>query len=199
MPRKPRKLSRPQALPERITGPVWGFDLGRRTGWAKGLPGAPPVSGVWELKGDRSEAFGAFMGHLQAAWKDERPALVSAEAALTLAAFMKVSKGNQDVVQVHYGLHAILVGMCSRWNIPFISGHNATYRLHFIGRGRLGERHLTKAAVVNRCHLIGVVPKTCFDEDRCDACAVQDWAAFTYGQRSASVKELFLTGEVYRR
>ncbi len=197
-----RPNRRPKTPPppiERVTGPVWGFDLGRRTGWAHGRPGEAVRSGVWELKGERDDAFAAFMGHLQAAWKDERPALVAAEAPLTLAAFMHVNKGNEDTVQVHYGLHAILRGMCRRWSIQFVAGHNATYRKHFLGVGRLGERALTKAAVVNRCHLLGIVPKDCFDEDRCDSAAVHDWACATYGQRSASIQELYLTGETYRR
>ena len=194
--RKPRK---PPRQIERVTGPVWGFDLGRRTGFSHGLPGAPPVSGVWELKGTLGEMGATFMERIQTAWKEVRPALVAAEDTLTLAALMKLSRGNENVVKVHYGLSMILASMCDRWSVPFIPGHNATYRLHFIGRGRLGERHLTKAAVVNRCHLIGIMPKDCFDEDRADSLAVQDWACATYGQRSASIQELYLTGEVLRR
>lgn len=52
-----------------------------------------------------------------------------------------------------------------------------------------------KASVVARCHLMTLIPSDCFDEDRCDAIAVQDWAANTFGQRAASIKELYFVGE----
>lgn len=183
--------------PDRVTGPVWGLDLGQRTGWAVSRPGEKPKSGTWVLKGPRdpqSRAFGEIMRVLQDAWKVERPELVVAEAPLTLAAFIKL-RNSEDNVQMHFGLRGVIQGMCDRWNVEFIASHNATCRLHFIGAGRMGERQLTKNAVVRRCQVLGLVPTTCFDEDRCDALAVQDWAAYTHGQRCASIKELHLFGE----
>ena len=188
----PNKVSPP---PDRITGDVWGLDLGRRTGWAFGKPGEVPQSGTWEFDGDLGDACGGLLRNLQTAWKSSYPELVVAEAPLTLAAFLKLHSSEANV-QMHFGMHAIVRGLVSMWpRARFVPANNATVRKHFMGVGRMGTRELTKAAVIHRCQILGLVPRTQFDEDRCDAIAVQDWAAFTFGQRAASISQLVLTGE----
>ena len=179
---------------ERVTGPIWGLDLGRLTGWAHGPPGEIPTSGTWKLKessAPQDEAFATLIDNTQGAWKEKKPAMVAVEAPLTLAAMFK-KNNSEDGVLMAFGLRAIIRGMCWRWNIKFVEVNNATSRKHFIGVGRVGERQLTKDAVVRRAQLLKLVPADCDDEDRCDALCIHDWAAATYGQRAASINELHL-------
>jgi hypothetical protein len=176
----------------KIRGPIVGLDLGRKTGFAIGLPGETPRSLSINLnkgKGGRSVTFGNLIGFLDGEFRKERPALVVKEAPVSLQAFKTLGMG-EAVVRGTYALHGIVEGLCARWKIPCREEHDATVRKHFIGKGRLGKREATKAAVISRCWQLGYLPRGEHDEDRADACAVWDWACAHVAM--IAPKELFL-------
>lgn len=185
-----------------VTGIIQAIDLAQRTGFAIGSPGAMPRSGavvLKEKKERRDIAMGSLIAWLQDEWKGEKPALVIREAPLPLAAYKRgksdtigTADASQDTVQISYGLHGILEGMCNRYGIQLVDAYPARTRKHFIDAGNMGSRELTKRAVIERCWLLGYFPRSTFDLDRADACSVWDWAAATYGQRSGA---LHLFGE----
>ncbi len=182
-----------------VKGEIHTFDLGQRTGFCFGAPGSRPRrSGSVILKGrgqPQAVAFGNFIWFLQEEWSRGVPEMIVAEEAMSLAAMNRLDAG-QAVVDMHYGLHAILRGMAHRFGRTVTASHPGTVREHFLGMGRVpGGRDATKAALVARCHLIGLMPRGSNDDDRADAISIWDWASATFGQRSAVMAQLFLTGE----
>jgi len=182
-----------------VKGEIHAFDLGQRAGFAFGVPGdRPRRSGAVVLKRKdepQAVAFGNLIYFLEDEWRRGVPEMVVAEDALSLAAMERVN-ASQAVVTMHYGLHAILRGMAHRYGRTVTVVHPATARKHFLGMGRVpGGRDETKAAVVARCHLLGVMPQSSNDDDRADAICNWDYASATYGRRSAVMSKLYLTGE----
>lgn len=180
-----------------LTGIIYGVDLGVSSGVAEGRAGEKPRSYSVVLKKPdehRAVAFSNLIAFLDERFRAERPQLLAKEAMLNLRAFKNLGSA-EATVRLTAGLHAIVEGMCGRYGIPWRDVHDATFRKHFLGRARMGTREETKAAVVSRCHLLGVMPRDCTDEDRADAIAVHDWACATFGRRSVSMADLFLFGE----
>lgn len=177
-------------------GCIFALDLGVNTGFAIGGPGdASPVSGSVALKKagqERRVALGNMIAWLDAEWRKQRPALVVKEAPLVLGGFGK-RKNSQETVLMTYGLHGVVEAMCERFSLRLEDVHNATVRKHFIGRGRMGDRNATKVAVIQRCRLLGYMPKGCVDDNRADALAVWDYAAHVFSR--ARSKKLFLFDE----
>lgn len=176
-----------------LIGSIFCLDLAQRCGFAAGPVGDIPRSGAVLLKkpGEhRAIALGNLIAWMNTEWSRERPALVVKEAPLPLQAYR--DRGNSEAaVLMAYGLHGVVEAMCSRFGLRLEQAHPATIRKHFIGKGRMGARDATKAAVVQRAQLLGFMPKDCFDEDRADAIAVWDWAAAHFGGRAANVLHLF--------
>jgi hypothetical protein len=180
-----------------ITGPVYALDLAVRTGLAVGPPGALPWSASLVLKRpdqQKDVAYSNLIAFLSEQWTAAPPALVVKEAMLHLQAFLKLGN-SEDVPKMHAGLHAIVEGLCVRFGIPWRDVSDSTVRKHFVGKGRLGDRASTKAAVVARCHLLGMLPKGCRDDNRADALATWDYACATFARGSVSTERLFLFGE----
>jgi hypothetical protein len=182
----------------RITGLIYSLDLGVVSGFAKGRPGDAPVSGSVRLKAPKEGievAHANLIAFLQEQFAEEAPALLVKERIMSLEAFKQLNMG-QDVVYAHAGYHAIVAGMCGRYGIPWEDVPDSTARKHFIGKGRLGNREATKAAVIDRCHVLGLMPKDCRDDNRADALCNHDFACATYGGRAASIGafQLFAQG-----
>lgn len=183
-------------------GLVYALDLGVRTGWCKGRPGAEaPISGSVTLKDtdqDRAIAFAGLLKFLNEDWSTDRPAIVVKERMFSLQASAE-RNNSEAMVRMHAGLHAVVEAMCVRFRIPFDREQHepaaSTVRKHFLGRGNMGSRSETKAAVIRRCHLLSLIPDDCIDDNRADAVATWDWAASTFARRSASTERLFLFGE----
>lgn len=176
---------------------VFALDLAVNTGWAHGEPGAVPASGAVRLKkpGEgRDIAFSNLMAFLSDRWSAERPALVVKEAMLPLEAFRTIGNA-ESTVRMHAGMHAIVEGMCVRYGIDWREASDSTIRKHFLGKGRLGDRASTKAAVVERCHVLRLMPRDVTDDNRADALAVHDFACATFCRRSVSVSTLHMFGE----
>lgn len=172
-------------------GTIFSLDLAVHAGYAIGAPGERPRSGSVILKKPnehRAIAFANLFRFLNEHWSEERPSLVVKEAPLPLQAFR--SLGNAAfTVRVTHGLHAIVEGMCAMFAIRFEDMPDATVRRHFIGKANCGNRAATKAAIVQRCHLLGYMPKDCRDDNRADALATWDYAAAT------TPNKLYLFGE----
>lgn len=173
------------------TGIILALDLASRTGWASGVPGTLPDSGCVILKKPdepRAVACGNLIHWLQARLTERRPALVVCEAPFSLQAF--ASHQNAELtVRMTLSLHGIVEGMCMRHGIRHQEFHPATIRKHFVGKGRMGSRTESKIAVIQRCHLLGYMPKECRDDNRADALATWEFAAAT------TPSKLFLFGE----
>lgn len=177
-----------------MLGLVYALDLGTRSGFAKGRPGDAPISGALILKRRdeaRAVALGNLLAYLNDEWSQDAPALVCTEAPMTLEAFRQLHSSEANV-RMHHGLHAVVEALCARFGCRLIEAHNATVRKHFLGIGRLGNREDTKAAVVRRCHMLGLMPRDKNDDDRADAIALFDWACATFGNRSVSTQNLVL-------
>jgi hypothetical protein len=174
-------------------GAILALDLGIQMGWCQGpsnsgsvrlrAPGAP--EGVAE-----GNLIAWLHGHLYL----HSPEVVVKESPLSLQGFAN-THNSQEIVERTYGLHRIVLGMCNRFGIRCESVHPSTYRKHFIGRANCGARQDTKAAVIERCHLLKYLPRGCIDEDRADACAIWDWATAHFGRRRHGAKDLHLFGE----
>jgi hypothetical protein len=184
-----------------ITGTIIALDLGTNLGVACGRAGSKPECCSVRLKtaGEhRAVAFSNLLDFLVGRFEAHLPALVVKEKMLHLAALMKVSGGSDDNFRMHAGLHGVVEGLCGRYGVAWTEAADSTVRKHFLGRAKLGDRAATKAAVVARCHLLGLLPKGCGDDNVADAAATWDWAAATYGRESATTRELFLFGEQAR-
>ena len=177
---------------------VMAFDLATHSGWACGSSGEQPRSGVITLKkaGARREvAFANFVAWLQERIPEHQPDLIVKEAPLALEAF-HIVRSSEDNVRIQFGLHAILEAMAERFGVDVLDAPMASVRKHFIGHSHMGERAKTKGAVVQRCHVLGYMPKDCMDDNRADALAVWDWACAVHGRQRP--KELVMFGEESR-
>jgi hypothetical protein len=185
-------------MADRITGVIWAFDLGMAAcGFAHGRPGEKPVSGVIRLKRSSEPpdvAFWNLILFLNERWHDERPAYVVKERMLALQAFLEMGNG-EAVPKSHAALHGIVEAMCRGFDVPWVDISDSTVRKHFIGVGRMGTRRETKAAVVQRCHVLGLMPREVMDDNRADALATHDYACSTLGRRSTSMSRLVFFNE----
>lgn len=177
-----------------MSGLILALDLGTRCGFAYGAPGDHPTSGAVLLKkkGEPADVvFGNFIAFLQQTFDDVSPSLVVKEAPFSLQAFSE--RGNSEAgVLMAFGMHAITRGMCQRYGITCEQAYAATVRKHLLGKARMGTRDTTKAAVVERCKLLGILPADSNDDDRADALATHDWACANFGSRAASISNFAL-------
>ena len=177
---------------------IFALDLATNTGFAVGAPGTRPRTGTIRLKRPdepQDVAFGNLIYWLNEEWTRDRPQLVVKEAPFSLQAF-KERTNSQSGVELAYGLHAIVRGMCSRFGVRCEQAHPATIRKHFIGTAKLGDRAATKAAVIQRCRLLKLVPADCNDDNRCDAAATHDYACAVLCRRPPG--KLVMFGEEAR-
>lgn len=184
-------------MSERVTGLIYTLDLGISSGFARGKPGDVPASGTVKLKKtgeDMAVAFSNLIAFLADEFATHRPVCLVKEQVKPLEAFKQMGM-SQAVVYAHAGYHAIVEGLCGRFGIPWQDLSEATARKHFIGKAHRGNRDDTKAAVVGRCHLLGLMPKDCDDDNRADALCIHDWACVNFGGRAASIHNFHLFGQ----
>jgi hypothetical protein len=166
-------------------GIIIALDLGVRMGAAIGPAGSAPVAVSVELKRSnqpRAVAFANLVAWLDGRIRDHRPALIFREKMLPLQAFKKL--GNAEAtIRMQAGLHAIVEGICGRYGIRCEEKADSTIRCHFLGIARMGDRKSTKAAVVRRCHLLELLPRSCSDDNMADAIAAFDFASATFMRR----------------
>jgi hypothetical protein len=181
---------------------ILSLDLAQRTGFADGEPGAPPQeSGAIVLKkpGDPQEvAFRELDRFLRRRFLGPlKPDLVVREAPFNLAAYARYRNG-QAQVEMAFGMRAIVLGLCSAFEIRCETADVRTVRKHILSRGVPdGTRDEVKLLVIKRCKLVGLMPKDApDDDDRGDAIAQWCWACDVFGRKQP--QELFLFGETLR-
>ena len=126
---------------------------------------------------------------------EERPELVIYEAPLPIGALMDVGddgkigyRSSPKTISLLNGLADGVEVICGPYGIRTAIGNVQTVRKHFLGQARPEE---PKAAVIKRCHLMGLMPDDCYDDNRADALALWDYAAATYGRRAPAELVLF--------
>ena len=160
-------------------GSIMALDIGVNLGVAHGAPGAIPESYAVKLKkADQSPAVALanLVAFLQVSFTAQRPSLLVKEAPPPLQAFANMGNA-ETTVRLTLGLHAVAEAIAVRYGVSWQEVHDSTARKHFIGRGRMGTRKATKAAVVARCHALGYFGEGVKDDNRADACCVFDWAS----------------------
>jgi hypothetical protein len=178
-----------------IDGLILALDLATECGWAIGHPrDKVPRSGAANLK-QRGEKRRDVMGNLGALFdsliRPEKPKLVVVENHIPIPAYFAMKDGTRRIEFDLYQ-HGIIEMMTARYGIDFHAVHMAIVRAYFIGHGNMGTRPDTKAAVVQRCHVLGLMPKESHNDNRADAIATWFWAAGVFGSR---IGELYLFGE----
>lgn len=181
-----------------ITGTVLALDLSTNTGFAIGAPGTKPRSGTVVLKDPEDDAVRAAR-NLACFIRDqiafERPELVVYEAPLPVAA-MRANNNAGWTIAMAWQLVGAVNAICGPYGIRTVAARCDTVRKHFIGQANCGNRKDTKQAVINRCHVLDLMPKKSRDDNRADAIATWDWACTTYGGKSPSSEKFALFGQV---
>lgn len=172
-------------------GTILALDLGVRLGFCLGSPEGGASATVSDAKILRTPHEPSNMGlatlldWLNKLIVKDKPILVVKEKRLTFMGFER-KKTSADTMDSQIKLHGIVEAMCGFHGVEFRDVARPTICKHFIGTGAL-KRKEGKLAVIQRARLLGYVPKSCIDDDRCDAVALWDWAA----AHSADVLHLF--------
>lgn len=180
---------------------ILALDLARKTGWAYGTAGSKPHSGIRVLRSTSedvevgADALGSFIVCL---FEKERPDLIVYEAPIPPHQNNDADKENKirrsvkSIEQPPMLVGAVRsMAFCN--NIRIEKVWPSTWRKHFLGRANFGNRQKTKEATVERCRLLGYIPKDrvirnktsdpLFDE--CDALGIWDFASSKYGRVAA--------------
>lgn len=165
---------------------IYALDLATKTGFAIGAPGAKPRSGVVKLKDPEDEAARAMRNigcFLRDQFTVETPDLVVYEAAMTSGAML--NHGNASVTaDFAWQLVGAVEAICGCYGVRTVPANVQTVRKHFTGRARYDSRKEAKRAVVQRCHLLGLMPRAKNDDNQADALAIWNWAEARYGRRA---------------
>ncbi|MCF1502174.1 hypothetical protein L0F51_00135 [Afifella sp. H1R] len=157
------------------------LDIATNTGFATGQPGALPRSGVVRLKKRDDEPMRAPRN--LACWLRDQfvlslPHMVIYEAPMATGAMLEAGNASRTA-DLTWMLVGAVEAVCGAYGIPSKTVNVQTVRKHFTGRARWGDRQKAKRAVIERCHLLGLIPGDCRDDNRGDACAIFDWASAT--------------------
>jgi hypothetical protein len=182
-----------------------GLDLGVSTGFAFGPAGAKPRAGFVILKrrGENQDiAFSNLIAWLYDEWTPRdgtrrAPHVLACEKPMTLGAFSRV-RSSEDNVLMHFGLRAIVLGMCRRFGVEAVPVGRSTVMKHFVGNGGL-NREDGKVACLARCRQLKLMRADQYSEDTADAVAVWDWLVSTRGGRMGALNELVLFPDTKRR
>lgn len=180
---------------------LWAFDVGNQCGFACGeIDDRSPQSGSWVLRrASEHRAVGTYnlIKMLNDLWSEEKPLMVVKEAPIEVSGMMRLGNGAHGILTTHI-LHGHIETMCQAYGVPFENVPAATVRKHFVGFGNL-KRDDAKRMALERCHLVGHLPRDCRDLDRAEACAVWDYGAATaLSKKKLHGNELYLFGEVAR-
>lgn len=180
---------------------ILALDLGLRVGCAFGTIGDKPSAIAVTLRPrgcSRGTAFYNFLAWFGEKVREVRPTLIVKEALLPVGALANKREkaiSSQASVEITYFLHGAAEAIAAAHVTRIESGHVATVRKAFIGKGRVGNRADMKVAVIARCHLLRWLPRDCDDHDKADALALWEWARGAFFSRAS---ELYLYGEEAR-
>lgn len=171
---------------------ILGMDLASTTGYAIGPSGGVPTSGAERLKRP-SEAKAIAIANLIRLLERllaQRPAYVVKEAMMPIAAMLK-RRNDMHNIELQSALHLVTEAVCLLHKIQCVSEGASTIRKHFIGKANCGDREETKRAVVQRCQVLGFMPRSRTSNDQGDAIATWDWGCATFARRSPKLLTLF--------
>jgi len=170
---------------------ILAIDPATILGFAYGESGDIPKSGSVRLKGRGDSvdvaAFNA-LAFLRDTFVLDKPDLCCIEHYMN-----PVAQKSADAIILQIMVFGAIVAVCRSYGVRVEAPHRATVLKHFIGKANMGERALTKQAVIKRAIALRYVPHGCSDDNRCDAVALFDFAAATFAR--AAPRELVFFGE----
>lgn len=168
------------------------LDLATVTGFAVGPPGKIERSGSVRLKKPKEEPFvaGENIGmFLRDMFVLDKPSHIVIEAPLPVGA----TPGGEAAI-LQWGVAFVVSAMAKFYCMDFRTANATRVRQHYTGKSRWGSREEGKRRVIERARLLGHMPADCADDNRADACAVHDFASFTWFGAKPPAK-LVLFGE----
>lgn len=181
---------------------ILALDMATRTGVAHGRAGDVPRVQVVRLKQPSEPlevASNNLFKFLRNACAFDRPDLIIYEAPwdpnVQRAKEKDGSRGRQNAnsTVLPYKLQTAVEIYADGMGIRCVSSNRQSVLKHFTGRARWGTREAAKKAVIDRCHLLGLLPRTVRDDDRADAIAIHDYACALYARMPP--RELTMFGE----
>lgn len=170
---------------------ILALDLAVHTGFAEGLAGSIPESGVIRLKrpadGPEIAAF-TIAAWLRERIGDSRPDLVIVEAYLPPGGHKSA-----DSIIIQYMIHGAVHAFCRCHDIRIESISAPTIRKHFCGRAHAGERSETKLMIIRRAQALNYLPRDCMNDNQADAIAAWSYAECHFCR--IAPKSLVLFGE----
>jgi hypothetical protein len=169
------------------------LDLASETGFVNALAGErTPRCGTWKLKrsgDDAQRSFRKLGQFLRDEMVLERPDIVFIEAPVNLGAFLEkdetAPKGarfrtSSDTISMLHGLVAVVHAICGGcYGITCVQANVQSVRRHFLGVARPQD---PKRAVVDRCHVLGYLPRENRNHNIADALALFDWGCATHAR-----------------
>ena len=178
---------------------IMGLDLATNTGWCLGAPDERPRVDTKRLmtKSDvvevAAENLGRFIRDV-CFIESERPDLIVYEAPISpFAGHADQRQRSIESIVMPPELVGAVRGGAACYGIRCIGAHAATIRKHLIGRANMAGRDATKNAVIDRCHVLKLLPPSCRNDNMADACAVWEYACAKYARKRSA--ELILFGE----
>lgn len=201
------------------TGPgtmkILALDPATHTGWCWGETDSAPKSGWVDLRPNKGDPASLvpyrLMGFLRDVGSYGLPDLIVYEEPIAIGALTKFDRPqNEETAKMPYYLESAIFIWCIAKNVEFRAVHQATYRAHFLGKGRKTDPSLSKdkkrlelkKLMLERAKLLGYIGKDRFPTradasdglyDQADACGLWDYAAATWGKRIE--RELHMFGE----
>lgn len=174
---------------------ILAFDLATCTGWCMGNAGVRvPHSGAWRLR-SRDESRGRAGANLIRETENlirrfGSPDYIVKEAPLTMAAQRRL-KNSPASMEVKTALHTVVETFCALHNIECRDIDMNRARKQFTGQSHYGGSDETKRAVLARCHLLGLMPKSRVQLDQADAICTWWGACAELAFTSPKVLHLF--------
>jgi hypothetical protein len=180
---------------------IMALDIAVRLGFAVGEAGKIPRSGSVRLKSpedDPSRACRRFGIWLRDEFALRIPDLVIIEAPVNIGAFIDwkqdggkpTFRSNPQTISLLHRLIGGVETLCGPYGVRCVAANVQTVRKHFLGVARPPD---PKKAVIARCHLLGLMPKTSKDDNQADALALFDFGAATHAR--AVPAQLVMHGE----
>lgn len=188
---------------------ILALDLARKTGWAYGKAGTKPNSDVKVLRSTDLDVevgaaeIGRFIRDI-CYLETERPDLIVYEAALPPfdnedeRGERKIRRSVESIVQPPM-LAGGVIAIAACYGIECRKVWPVTWRKHFLGRANFGNPLATKNATVDRCRLLGYIPRDRVVRnknadplfDQCDALGMWDYACAKFARHVPEALAMF--------
>jgi hypothetical protein len=180
---------------------LMALDIAVRLGFAIGEAGKVPRSGSIRLKSpedDPSRACRKLGIWLRDEFTLQIPDLVIIEAPVNIGAFIDwkddgskpTFRSNPQTISLLHRLVGGVETLCGPYGVRCVSANVQTVRKHLLGVARPSE---PKKAVIARCQMLGLMPKTSKDDNQADAIALHQFAGAHHARAIPS--QLILHGE----